>query len=118
MKIEGSVPIFPTEDRDKVKESVTSLFSDASIRDQGDVLRFNASDPSILIKSLTDQSIRDTARDMISPRNGEIISRFYLNKQAALFGKVNFTEGDSTLGDIRVEIKEGVDELLDAITVV
>lgn len=115
MRISGSVPVYPTEDRGKVREAVRSVFEDASVSESGNRMVFESGDASAFIKSLTDQKIRDTARSIIVPSSDESVSEFYLNKQAALCGKVNFTEGDSTLGDIHVRISEGVEEILQAI---
>ena len=65
-----------------------------------------------LKKKINEQRIKDTARQVLSHSvsSGKFI--FYLNKQAAFASKVNFTEGNSTLGDITVTIPSDDPEAL------
>jgi hypothetical protein len=54
---------------------------------------------------LRSQQILDTARSvMFSKRRGNF-TRLTLNKQAAYVGKISFTDGESPLGPITVELE-------------
>jgi predicted RNA binding protein with dsRBD fold (UPF0201 family) len=112
MKAEGSVRFYPTEDPEKVRRSIENIFPGSRIRKDGDFFSFSTNDLSLFIDRLTEQRIRSTARMLIEKNIDNSGSRFHINKQAALAGKVNFTDGDSPLGDIEVRITEGLDDLL------
>ena len=100
-----TAPIHPTEDPDRVRQAVLTLFPDAL--DAGcepDILRMTAADIRPLFTRVVEQKIRDTARGiLLHSVKGNIIT-FHLNKQAAHSGRVNFTDGDSVLGDIDVSV--------------
>jgi len=55
-----------------------------------------------LLTRILEQKIRDAARGVLlkAVREDRII--FHLNKQAAHSGRVNFTDGNSPLGDLKV----------------
>ncbi len=111
----GTVRIHPTEDPVKVRTSVTNIFPGSEVVMDNDILKFTTEDPSQFVDLISSQVIRDTAVRVIyhSLRDGS--ARLHLNKQAAFMGEVNFTDGDSTLGDIDLEI-EDADALIDMIS--
>jgi hypothetical protein len=115
MRIEGSVPIFPTEDPDKVVMGVLNLFPGSECQIGADGIVFRSGSARHLCEVLEDQRIRDTALMVLRRSQVEDSTSFYLNKQAAFMGKANFTEGKSSLGDIRVEVMEGARELMEGI---
>lgn len=115
MKAKGSVRIFPTEDPIKVRRSIENIFPDAEITEKGDLFSFSTSDLSEFINKITDQIIGSSAARVIDNNTMESESTFYLNKQAAFAGSVNFSGGDSTLGDIQIRVTEGVDDILSRI---
>ena len=97
--------IFPTEDEDKIRNAILNLFPDANITKEGSMLNAIAPNMDYLIKRMKQQNIRDSARRILFDCvKGDCII-FHLSKQAAFVGKVNYTEGDSILGDIMVTIK-------------
>ena len=102
--------IFPTEDEERVSKAVLNLFPDAKITVEGNMLNAIAPNMDYFIKRMKQQNIRDSARKVLfnSVKDSSII--FHLNKQAAFVGKVNFTEGNSILGDIAITIKTEDDE--------
>jgi hypothetical protein len=51
------------------------------------------------------QAIRDSARKVLREGRQDNVIKFMLNKQVAAIGKVSFTDGESPLGPIRVEIE-------------
>ena len=113
MKAEGSVRIFPTEDSERVRNAIENLFPGSDIAEEGDHFSFSTSDLSIFIEKLTEQRIRNTAAMIIRKSMEDEGRVLYLNKQAAASGRINFTDGDSTLGDIVVRFSSGIDTLMD-----
>jgi len=96
--------IFPTEDGERVGQAILNLFPGAELSMEGDQIHAIAPNMDHLIQRMEEQRIRDSARVILrgSVRDDSIV--FYLNKQAAHVGKVNFTDGDSVLGDLKVTI--------------
>ncbi len=116
MKVEGSVPIYPTEDAEKVALCIQNLFPESDVRTDPDKLSFTCSSLKQLCNILEDQRIRDTAAMVVRRSMVGDSTTFFLNKQAAFVGKANFTEGRSSLGDIKVDVLDGAQELISAIT--
>ena len=103
-EIEITVMVYPTEVEERVRTAVLNLFPDAEIETMESGLSAKASSLEVFSTKLRDQRIRDTARSVLHRlKSGDSIN-FTLNKQAAFVGKVNFTEGDSLLGDLEVKI--------------
>jgi predicted RNA binding protein with dsRBD fold (UPF0201 family) len=106
MRITIETSVHPTEDPDRVAAAVLNIFPDARpIDGAGGRLTYEASDPAMLAEKMANQRIRDTARAILvrSLRSGSI--GFRLNKQAALAGRVNFTDPGSALGDLAVTVQ-------------
>ena len=112
MDCEVSAPFGPTEDREKVLEAIINIFPDAILDIEDSTVSGTFSDLNNMKKLISEQRIRDTARQVLSHsmNPGKLI--FHLNKQAAFVSKVNFTEGNSTLGDITVTIDRDEPEAL------
>lgn len=111
-----STPLFPTEDPEKVKEAILKLFPDAEVELFNDNLIGRAKSLERFAEILRDCKIRDAARSRIlhGNRGGETV--FWLNKQVAAVGKVNFTEKTVALGAIEVRIMdEDVGSVVDSI---
>jgi len=115
MILKGRLPILPTEDPEKVLLCVLNLFPGSEVISSKEEVTFQTTDPTKFIELLREQQIRDTAVMIIERRTLEDSTSFILNKQAAFMGKVNFTDGDSTLGDLHIDVLEGALELLDDI---
>ena len=115
MILKGRLPILPTEDPDKVLLCVLNLFPDSEVISSKDDVSFQTTDVSKFIELLREQQIRDTAVMIIERRTSGDSTSFILNKQAAFMGRVNFTDGDSTLGDLHIDVLEGARELVDDI---
>jgi len=114
-----TVNIYPTEVDERIKKAILDIFPDADINVGESVLTAKAKDLETLAEKLRDQRIRATARSILRRCASQSEIRFYLNKQAAFMGKVNFTEGESVLGDIEVSIHtEEPDTLIDSLTLV
>ncbi len=115
--------IYPTENEDNVKASVTSFLDNASITvkpaAKGSTLTAIAKGQESLIKlrnMLCNDRIRDAARRFLFKSiRGNMIS-FCLNKQVAFAGHISFSEqtAESPLGPIRVNIEtENTEQLID-----
>ncbi len=102
--------LYPTEDEERVKKAILNLFPDAKITVEDNSLNAIAPNMDYFIQRMKEQKIQDSARSILfdSVKDAGIV--FHLSKQAAFVGKVNFTEGNSILGDITVTIKTECDE--------
>jgi predicted RNA binding protein with dsRBD fold (UPF0201 family) len=123
MEVVINTRVFATEKEDSVRKAVKRLFPDATIEvckgpetRGGSGIHAKAADLETFTTRIRDQKIRNTARTVLSDSVvGNDVS-FYINKQAAFAGKVNFTDGDSLLGDIRVTIRcDDPEALIDGI---
>ena len=112
-----SAIINSTEDEDRVKLAVLNLFPDAIVQVNEGALAATSSSLDYFAQRLMEQKIRDSSRAIL--RHAIIPGgiEFHLNKQAAFVGKINFTEGDSILGDLKVIIRvEDSEALVELIT--
>ena len=114
MLVQGSTPVFPTEDLEKVRACILNIVPDAEIDPGEGNIEFSAGSMETFISKVTDQKIRDTTLMILERGLLEDATGFNLNKQVAFMGRVNLTDG-GTLGVIEIEVKEGADELIEAI---
>jgi predicted RNA binding protein with dsRBD fold (UPF0201 family) len=112
VRLRGSTPVNPTEDSGKILRSIISIFPDSEIEEQTGRITFETADVARFLEILRDHQIRDTAVMVLERALESDSTRFFLNKQAAFMGRVNFTDGASTLGDIEVTVEEGASELI------
>lgn len=109
-------PLFPTEDVEKVRGAILNIFPDAEINLVEDHLVGKAKSIERFAEILRDNKIRDAARSQIlhGNRGGEAV--FWLNKQVAAVGKVNFTGKNALLGAIEVHLfDDDIESLVDSI---
>lgn len=102
------VPVRATEDPEKVREAVMNVFPDLEVESGGDFLKGKGNIESLseLREALERRRIRLTAREILLKNIRGKSTRIYINKQAALIGRVNVLEEPITpLGDIMVEIE-------------
>lgn len=103
-----SALVHPTEIGEKVRTALTNLFPiEFFIRNFGIPQLYGEGDVECLRKLhmlLRDFRILDTARHILMNNIEGTATRFHLNKQVALVGKVNFPPGEESLGSIHVEI--------------
>jgi predicted RNA binding protein with dsRBD fold (UPF0201 family) len=105
VKLRVEAEVKPTEDPEKVLRALKNLFPSLDFSKSGRTLIGESDDPSSLqtIKELLRrQAIRDAARSHLLSKIFENRLEFMLNKQAAFCGRVNFTDGESPLGPIKV----------------
>ena len=116
VQIRISVTVWETEDKELVTNAIINLFPDA-VLEENDGLRGTSSDLGHFKEMLRDQKIRDAARAHMSSNTAQEGIRIGLNKQAALVGKVNFSEGYNPLGDIEITIETNdPDSMIDFLT--
>ncbi len=103
-----SALVYPTEVEDKVRTAVTGIFPvDLAIRDFGIPQLYGEGNLESLRKFhmlLRESRILDTARHILLDGMEGNTTQFFLNKQVAFTGKVNFPAGDEALGSLYVEI--------------
>lgn len=105
-KITAQVKLFPTEDKEKVRQSLLAIFPDSDIEESESGLKATTASGDRLRQIILDSHIRDSARSvMFRGKDGNAI-RFRLNKQAAFMGKVSFLEGGAALGGIDVTVED------------
>ncbi len=115
MKILITVPVYPTESREKVKKAVENIFPGVELTESptDDYVVLEGAAPSLdrFAELLAKQKIRDAARaHLLSRLKGDRLS-LSLNKQAAFVGRVNFVEGSVPLGSLDVTLAGEEDEL-------
>jgi predicted RNA binding protein with dsRBD fold (UPF0201 family) len=95
----------PSEDAEKVVAAIRNIFPDAVLDAEGERVSGRALDTVTFSEMVRKQRIRDAARaHMMKSVRSKGWIEFYLNKQAAFVGAVNFVREDVILGGIRVRI--------------
>lgn len=112
MILKGSVPVHPTEDREKVKRCITNIFPDAAIDEGPDLVSFSSGSFDVLVEMISNQQIRDTAVMVIRRNTHDDKASFSLNKQAGFMKRINFAD-EGPLGTIDLLIEEGASDLVD-----
>ena len=100
-----SCPVNPSEDEEKVRSAVLSIFPDAELvlndgRLEGEATldRFS--------KAIRRQKILDATRAVMIMNSRGNTTRLSLNKQVATVGKVSFADKRPVLGAIEVTIED------------
>lgn len=107
MKIEVSTPVHPTESKEKVEKALKNVFPSVEFHLARGYFTGTSTDAPSLdhFKELLEiQRIRDTANTILKRCLTRDNLVFYLNKQAAFMGRVNFSE-ECPLDPITVSIK-------------
>ncbi len=99
-------PVNPSEDPEKVRSAIMSIFPDAEIelRDRG----FEGTAPSLdgFGRKIRQQKILDAARAVLITGVRGNSTKMSLNKQVATVGKVSFADRNPVLGAIDVFIED------------
>jgi len=108
IEIVARMPVFPTEDEECLANSLTNLFPDMKIEKNDEKMRLIGTCTSLgtFSELLKRQRIRDTARTIMVRGIQGNRTRFKLNKQAAVVGRINFVGNrePQVLGEINVTI--------------
>lgn len=113
MKVLLSVPVYPSEDPDRVMEAVMRIFPDAVLERNDRGIDGTAGTLQHFGEQIRRQKILDTARSTMLKGQRENSTVFRLNKQVALVGKISFTEERTVLGSIKVIVED--DDILQLI---
>jgi len=109
-------PMYPSEDSEKIRIAIRNIFPDAELREEGGFITGRAQSLERFAEILRDSRIRDAARSQILRKKRGGKSVFWLNKQVAFVGKVNFVEKNIVLGAIEVSFSDDdLDREIDAI---
>lgn len=116
MKIKVKAKINPSEDPDKVAKAVNNLFPSLEFDVEDDRIKGE----SDKLESLEDfknklglQAIRDSARREFKKNKEESRIHFLLNKQAAFVDNISFSNINTPLDPIEVQIKaDNIDDLI------
>ena len=100
--------ISPTENPEKVREAIDNLFPGSDFEISQHSVRARARSLDKFSEMMEKQKIQDTARSILLDSISGSRMQFWLGKQAAFMGRVNFTDGCSVLGDLEISI-EGED---------
>jgi len=95
----------PSEDTNKLVKAILNIFPEAEIIIKDSEVSGKTNLLETLKEKMRNQKIRSAARAHLQRcvTGGEVI--FYLNKQVALAGGVNFADRDIILGGIEVRIR-------------
>ena len=112
-KIEVSVPVYPSEDINKVKQAVSNLITTPNFNE----IQINGityltcvleglSELDKLREMMKKERIQNAARRLLRKDRSRDTLVFFLNKQAAYVGRLSFSDpaGESPLGPIRFKI--------------
>lgn len=104
--VEISSKINLTEDPEKVKKSIHNIFPKGNIQQDSDkfFLRGNKELLNNFKKTLEKREIIAVARLIMDNSIKDNILTFYISKQTAFVNEINFSEGNSPLGDIQIKI--------------
>jgi len=104
VEAEIRVRLYPTESAEKVRRAILNLFPDVELEEREGSIYGSVLSLERFSEILRDSRIRDVARTQILHKNRGSIGNFWLNKQAAFVGKVNFADEDTPLGAIEVQL--------------
>ncbi len=91
---------YPTEDVEKIKTAILSIFPSVELITDGNIIRGEVTDVQNLIQLVTEQKIRYSFVEEIKRNCTNSGFSILLNKQAAFAGKVNTVDEPKPLGEI------------------
>lgn len=110
LQIVIKTPINPTEDKKKVAQCLLNILDKPAIQEEDNYLVVRSEQQKILSTiraKLGQQRIGDTARMIFLKNSSPSSFEFYLNKQAAFTGRVNFVtnlDQEDYLGPITITV--------------
>ena len=109
-----SCPVNPSEDPEKVRSAILSIFPNAVLELGEDGFTGTAENLDAFGKRIRSQRILDAARAVLIMNMRGDRTRMSLNKQVATVGKVSFADRNPVLGAIEVTIEDtGLVALID-----
>ena len=98
-------PVNPSEDEDKVRKAVLSVFPDAELSMEDGILS-GAATLDRFHRIIRNQRILDATRSVLLKNMRGNTTWLNLNKQVATLGKVSFADRNPVLGAIEVTIRD------------
>ncbi len=117
MKIKISTPFFPTEDAEKIVSALEKIFQSKFKKTKSKIYT-ESQDLEILSnlkKKIADARIKNTVMYLIEKNKINNSSKFQLNKQTLMIGKIHFVEEEYPLGSVTVEF-DNIQKLADYLT--
>ena len=105
-----SCPVNPSEDPEKVRAAIMSIFPDATLESDDKGFRGEAPGLDRFSQLIRKQKILDATRAILITGVRGNRTRMMLNKQVATVGKVSFADRNPVLGAIEVFVED--DDLL------
>ena len=101
-----SCPVKPSEDPEKVRSAILSIFPDAVLEENED--RFSGTAPGLdrFSQLIRKQKILDATRAVLIAGIRGNRTRMLLNKQVATVGKISFSDKKPVLGAIEVFVED------------
>lgn len=116
MKVTISVPVFPSEDPEKVRAAVLRIFPDAVLEISEKRMDGVTDNIDAFKLQIRRQKILDTARSVLLKGQSDDRTVFRISKQVATVGKISFTEERTILGAIKVVIEDNdLSDLIDRV---
>lgn len=115
--IKISTPLFLTEDEEKIKKSLESMFG-ISFKKKGKKIVGETKKINVLVKikqKVDESRIKNTVLCLIEKNKIGNSSKLELNKQTFMLGKIHFVEEDYPLGNITIEFDD-VENVVDYLT--
>lgn len=120
MKLSAVAPVYPTENRKKVGEALKKIFPSTRLKfEHGEELSTVKAEAKgreslrELHRLLRKEKVLDAARKVMLSSMSADTTRFSVNKEAALIGRLNLSS-TSPLGAIEVKIEdENIEGLID-----
>ena len=108
MEITISTPLFSTEDSQKIVASLEVFFPMKFRKTKSRIYGTSKSIEilSNLRKKIADARIKNTVMYLIEKNRKGNSSKFQLNKQTLIIGKIHFVEEEYPLGDVTVEFDD------------
>ena len=113
--VEIFCPVNPSEDPDKVRAAIESIFPDAELELNDGAFKGTAS-LDAFAKAIRRQKILDAVRGVMLSNVRGGTTRMSLNKQVATVGKVSFVDRRPVLGAIEVTVRDDdIEALIDRV---
>ena len=120
MKITVTTPVNPTEDGDKIKTALEKVFPKIKFKKTKKEISGSSDSTENLdyIKEkVVAKQIKSTVRYLLLEYSNDKGTRFMLNKQTLMKGKINFVEDEYPLGNIIINIEtDNLEGLVDYVT--
>jgi predicted RNA binding protein with dsRBD fold (UPF0201 family) len=117
MAVVAKTKVYPTEDPEKVKQALLSIFPGADLQEAEAEMVAVTEDLGHFMELVRRQRILDATRAVLIHAIHGSSTQLHLNKQVAFVGKITLVEGKPPLGDIDVTFEDNdIQALIDRMT--